>query len=418
MRVKAVDRNIKRSYFMDDWATKALGDLADIRRGASPRPISSPVWFSSESEVGWVRISDLANADRMFLNKTTQQLSTRGIAASRYLDPGTLIMSICASVGAPIITAIPTCIHDGFVAFLRLRDVNQLYLFYKLTAIEEQIKAEGQQGSQSNLNSNIVRRMEIALPSTVVEQRAIAAVLSDTDDLLQSLDRLIAKKRDIKQGAMQQLLTGRTRLPGFKGDWVSKRLDDIADLNRIGITPANFPSKPFMHFSLPAFDEGKQAPIELGASIGSGKFKVPQNAVLVAKLNPRIPRAWAPRSIPENACASTEWLVLTPKDGVDRGFLFRLCSSEYFFGQMELGATGTTGSHQRISPSTALAIRLLVPSDIDEQRAIATVLSDMDAEIDALEQRRKKVTAIKQGMMQELLTGRTRLPIPEETADA
>jgi type I restriction enzyme S subunit len=76
---------------------------------------------------------------------------------------------------------------------------------------------------------------------------------------------------------------------------------------------------------------------------------------------------------------------------------------------MELAATGTTGSHQRISPATALDIRLQVPIDKDEQAAIATVLSDMDAELEALEQRRAKTAAIKQGMMQELLTGKTRL---------
>ena len=259
--------------------------------------------------------------------------------------------------------------------------------------------------------------MRVPVPPTEAEQRAIAAALSDADALLGGLDRLIAKKRDLKQAAMQQLLTGHMRFPGFHGEWEVKRLGDIAALNRLNVVPALQPDKPFVHFSLPAFDAGKNAQIELGASIGSNKFGVPPTAVLVSKLNPRIPRIWAPPSVPENAVASTEWLVLTPRDGLDRQYLFVLCSSPAFCEQMELAATGTTGSHQRISPSTALDIRINVSTDRHEQTVIAAVLSDMDAELSALEARRDKTRALKQAMIQELLTGRTRL-VPAAGADA
>lgn len=269
----------------------------------------------------------------------------------------------------------------------------------------------GSQSGQSKpgLNLQNLRDFRIALPPTPDELHAIATALSDVDALLNGLDRLIAKKRDLKQAAMQQLLTGQTRLPCFHGEWEVKRLGDVADLNRLSVVPASQPKLPFVHFSLPAFDDGKSAQVELGATIGSNKFRVPLNAVLVSKLNPRIPRIWAPKHVPENACASTEWLVLTPREGTEWEFLFVLCSSPDFCQQMELAATGTTGSHQRISPNTALDIRVAVPVDQREQTAIATILSDMDAEIAALEARRDKTRALKQAMMQELLTGRTRL---------
>jgi type I restriction enzyme S subunit len=165
----------------------------------------------------------------------------------------------------------------------------------------------------------------------------------------------------------------------------------------------------FTYFSLPAFDAGKAPVAELGASIMSGKFRVPQGAILVSKLNPRIPRVWAPKAINSDAIASTEFLVLTPKEGISREFLFTICSSDFFCERLALAATGTTGSHQRISPGGALALKISVPTDVVEQAAVATVLSDMDAELDTLEQRRAKTAALKQGMMQELLTGRTRL---------
>ncbi len=266
--------------------------------------------------------------------------------------------------------------------------------------------------AQPGLSVSKVLKLRLAFPPIESEQCAIATALSDVDALLDGLDRLIAKKHDLKQAAMQQLLTGETRLPGFEGEWEVKRLGEIAGLNRFNVVPASQPNQQFVHFSLPAYDEGKCAQIEFGSEIGSNKFWVPPNAVLVSKLNPRIPRIWAPEVIPKNACASTEWLVLTPREGTNRVFLFVLCSSPAFCQRMELSATGTTGSHQRISPNTALDISVATPVDKKEQTAIAQVLSDMDAEIAALEQRRNKTKNIKQAMMEELLTGKTRLVTP------
>ncbi len=148
---------------------------------------------------------------------------------------------------------------------------------------------------------------------------------------------------------------------------------------------------------------------ETGSRIGSNKFRVPNEAILVSKLNPRIPRVWAPSDISDESVASTEFLVLVPNETVSRTFLYIFCSSPYFCEQMELAATGTTGSHQRISPVQAMNIAISLPTDKSEQTAIATILSDMDAEITALVSRRDKTRDLKQGMMQELLTGRIRL---------
>ena len=157
--------------------------------------------------------------------------------------------------------------------------------------------------------------------------------------------------------------------------------------------------------------------MELGKEIGSNKFHVPENTILVSKLNPRIIRVWAPASVGSNAVASTEFLVLTPRDNVSRIFLLVLCLSPRFCEQMGQLAIGTTGSHQRISPPEAMKIEIWVPTNPTEQRAIAAVLSDMDAEIAALEHRRDKTRAVKQGMMQQLLTGRVRLVQPEMAAE-
>lgn len=261
---------------------------------------------------------------------------------------------------------------------------------------------------QTHLLNPMILNCQLKVPPEP-EQYRIGQTLSDIDSFISSLDQLIAKKRDIQQATMQQLLAGQRRLPGFSGAWEVKKLGDIASLNRINVIPFATPDKIFTHFSLPAFDEGMRPVKESGTTIGSNKFSVPASAILVSKLNPRIPRVWLPQDIPANAVASTEFLVLTPRDGTEREFLYVVCKSSGFCAQMELAATGTTGSHQRISPGNALSLSVNVPSEKSEQSAIATILFDMDTEIASLESRLEKTRQLKQGMMQELLTGRIRL---------
>lgn len=250
---------------------------------------------------------------------------------------------------------------------------------------------------------------EFPLPPTKAEQDAIAEALSDADALIESLEQLFAKKRHLKQAAMQELLTGKKRLPGFSGECSVRKLSDMATLSKAGLNPAATPEISFTHFSLPAFDEGAIPVVELGGYIGSNKFLVPDGAVLLSKLNPRIPRVWAPSHIPDNAVCSTEFLVLVPRESTSRGFLAALCQSPAVCYQMELHAIGTTGSHQRIHPAQDLAIEVFVPTDKAEQTAIAIALSDMDAELADLEAQLAKTRTIKQGMMQKLLTGEIRL---------
>ncbi|MBA0423391.1 restriction endonuclease subunit S [Stenotrophomonas maltophilia] len=251
-------------------------------------------------------------------------------------------------------------------------------------------------------------RFSIAVPP-LPEQSAIAAALGDVDALLAAQDALIAKKRAIKQGAMQELLTGKRRLPGFSGEWEMKSLGELAQLSKAGINPSATPEALFTHFSLPAFDAFETPVVEVGASIGSNKFVVPQGAVLLSKLNPRIPRTWAPKEVPSNSVCSTEFMVLIPNESVDKEFLMLACRSNHVIAQMELHAIGTTGSHQRIHPRQALKIEISIPTDQEEQSKISKALSDMAVEVTALEAQRAKTVQLKQGMMQALLTGRIRL---------
>ncbi len=193
--------------FNEDWEMKKVGNIATIIRGASPRPIDSPIWFDDKSKIGWVRISDVTKSTKLLKN-TTQKLSELGIKNSRFVEKGNLIMSICATVGRPIITGIDVCIHDGFVVFADLK-IEKDYLYYYLTLIEAEWSKNGQTGSQMNLNTGLINLTHITSPKSKEEQILITTILSDMDAEIENLEQKRDKYILLKQGMMQQLLTGR-----------------------------------------------------------------------------------------------------------------------------------------------------------------------------------------------------------------
>ncbi len=391
MGVKEGYKQTEVGVIPEEWGIRPLGNLADIQRGASPRPIDSPLWFDAESKVGWVRITDVTQAKSSRLKATSEFLSPAGIANSRFLPTGSLIMSICATVGVPVITAIDTCIHDGFVGFSKLQGTTNEYMYFVLKSLEKEFRASGQIGSQSNLNSDIVRNQKVPLPP-LPEQRAIAAALSDADELIAGLEALVAKKRAIKQGAMQQLLTGRKRLPGFEGEWEEKRLGDVAKIKTGG---ANNEDKS-IDGAYPFFVRSEN--IE---RINSYSFE--GEAILVPG---------------EGNIGSIFHYINGKFDYHQRVYKISGFSSTVFAKYIHLYMSFHFGPYAAENSVKATVDSLRLPTfqnfllqlpPLPEQQAIAAVLSDMDTEIESLEEQLGKTRALKQGMMQELLTGRIRL---------
>ena len=202
--------------FSGEWEEKRLGDISNISRGASPRPIEDPKWFNENSQVGWVRISDVSKTTK-YLHETIQKLSTDGIAKSRFIKNDSLIMSICATLGKPVLTKHDTCIHDGFVVFNNLT-IEQEYLYYYLLFIENNWIKSGQSGSQTNLNTELINTTLIKLPPTIEEQQAIAEILSNMDNEIEAIKNKLSKTKAIKDGMMSELLSGKTRLKGVKDE--------------------------------------------------------------------------------------------------------------------------------------------------------------------------------------------------------
>jgi len=172
------------------WEVKKIKMLCQVKRGASPRPIDSPIYFDNDGEYAWVRISDVTASDR-YLLKTEQRLSKLGQSKSVALEPDELFLSIAGSVGKPIITKIKCCIHDGFVYFENLKE-NRDYLFYLFLG-GELYKGLGKLGTQLNLNSDTVGSIVIPVPS-FEDQKQIATFL---DRATTEIDQIIEQQKQL-----------------------------------------------------------------------------------------------------------------------------------------------------------------------------------------------------------------------------
>ncbi len=262
-----------------------------------------------------------------------------------------------------------------------------------------------------HLSRSEILQPYVALPPTNVEQEAIAATLSDVDALIAALDNLIAKQRHLKTATMQQLLTGQIRLPGFSGEWEMKQLGDVAmflkgkGLPKSDLVPSG--KEPCIHYG-ELFTQYPET-IRKIISRTNGKpdaFRSVANDVLMPTSDV------TPRGLAKASCVMADGVILGGDILVIRPDASRIHGSflsyviRYDENQVLQLVTGSTVYH--LYGSDMNKFMFLLP-DISEQTAIATVLSNMDAAISALETRRAKTQDIKQGMMQELLTGKTRL---------
>ena len=290
-------------------------------------------------------------------------------------------------------------------------DYNFEWLNYLLNTkrYRDAVRATATGTSNSMKNISKERLMEIDIPClSLDEQNRISAALSDIDTLIANLEKLIAKKKAIKQGAMQELLTGKQRLPGFDGKWADLIIGQNGYLLRETIDPQAYVSTLFWEYSMPAFDTGKEPVKTFGADMHSNRTVIHGSVLLFNKLNVRQKRIWLVEASESNSVCSSEFLPYY-SDTIDLRLLAQLLSTEKITKDFIGMSTGTSNSQKRITPKNFLEYSVYMPTDINEQAAIADVLDDMDGEIGALEEKLYKAQLMKAGMMSELLTGRIRL---------
>lgn len=410
-----------------DWTAARLGDLGSWLSGGTPSMVKPDYW---DGDIPWVSPKDMK---RSRLWDAIDHVSAKALGNGTRLAPAhALLLVVRGMILAhtfPVARAeISLAFNQDIKALVPRDDVDSEYLLWWLTAHEAVllgITSESTHGTK-RMPTDALHGVQLNLPP-LAEQRAIARALSDVDALLGALDRLIAKKCDLKQAAMQQLLNGVTRLPGFHGEWEARRLRDHMVLLRNGVH-SRAELRPegrvkYIHYgdvhaskgvfmspsALPCLPDAKAASLE----------RLRDGDLILADASEDV--AGVSKSVELRGVGGTEVVsglhtiaarfdktVLA--DGY-KGYL-QFCVS--FAMHLRRLASGTKVYATNRAHVASVEMRL---PTVAEQTAIAAVLIDMDAELSALEARRDKTRALKQGMMQELLTGKTRLA-PVGGADA
>lgn len=395
----------------DDWVLCTFKDvLTTFSSGATPyRGI--PEYYNGN--IRWISRGEL---NYNVIYDTIEHISANAVRNTNLhiLNPSTFLMAItgleaegtrgkCAFVGAPATTNQSCLAINGTDRMC----VEYLFWFYRMWG--DYLAFKYCQGTkQQSYTAEIVKKLPIYCPITIKEQNKIAEALSDVDALITALDKKIAKKRLIKQGAMQQLLTGKKRLPNFSEKWVSKKLGEISRIKtgkrngdeqvKNGKYPFFVRSNVVARIDSYSFD-GEAILVPGEGGIGAifhyvnGKFDYHQRVYKISDF----------------------------ADAIYGKYVYYYM--QRYFGEYALSlSVKATVDSLRLPTFEEFSIAL--PNNIEEQQAIATILSDMDKEIADLEARRNKYKLIKSGMMQKLLTGQIRLVkplapiIPLETPDA
>ncbi|MGB1205556.1 MAG: restriction endonuclease subunit S [Chitinophagales bacterium] len=407
---------------------KAIKSFAKVRRGASPRPISDSKYFGGE--VGWIRISDVTKSNK-FLNKTVQYLSALGETKSVRVDKGDLIMSICGTIGRPIIINIPACIHDGFVQFYDIKNTDNEFLYYSLQFAENDLKNHGQSGTQVNLNTTIVGNYKIFYPNKRT-QTQIAKILSTIDTAIEQTKALIAKHERIKTGLMQDLLTkgideaGNIRseqthefkdspLGRIPKEWEVKKLKRICNVLVSNVDKKSIASQDkirlcnYMDVYSNEYIYEKTDYMEATASKNQIKnFRLRKEDVIITK-DSETPNDIAVPAVSmfdfKDLICGYHLAILRPNTKKIKGvFLMNqllLKSVNKHFSKLANGSTrfGLTLGVIYTAP-------IPFPKNLEEQINIINIVKNKDNAIRALKAELSKLLGLKRGMMSDLLTGK------------
>ena len=401
----------------EDWGSRKLGELATFRTG----PFGSALHKSDYTSSGIPIVNPMHILDGEIV--PTQSMTLTEAAATALsefrLKAGEVVIGRRGDMGR---CAVVRAEHAGWLcgtgsmivrpsAGLETRFLQRVLSSpVVISAIEDTSVGS----TMINLNQATLGGLTIQVPP-VAEQRAITTALSDVDALLAKLDQLITKKRDLKQAAMQQLLTGQTRLPGFSGKWEVKRLAHIAQINPGINKPVSEMGTGVLYVTVQDLYSGNSVNIERLSRI---RLSV-QETVLYALQPGDI--VFGKSSVKRDGIAYPSIFRGASEPAVCTGFSYRarvlpdLADSNYVFYALRWEPTrkwliehSQASALTNINKAISDAIPISMP-ELAEQTAIASVLSDMDAELAALEARRNKTRALKQGMMQALLTGHIRL---------
>jgi type I restriction enzyme, S subunit len=397
----------------EDWGVSSANDVCELVIDCKNR--TPPVIDGGDYAV--VRTPNVRNGKFVYEElRYTNRESFNEWTARGVPQIGDVLITREAPLGEVCLvpSGIPVCLGQRMMLYRpnqEIIDSNYLLNALMSSGIQDNLLKKIGGSTVGHAKVDDIRFLQIALPPIKAEQEAIAEALSDADALIESLGQLIAKKRQIKQGAMQELLTGKKRLPGFSREWEEKRLGELAVFHKGKGLPksslAPYGKVACIHYG-ELFTSYPETIREIISRTNNSEdsFKSITNDVLMPTSDV------TPNGLAKASCIGVSGVILggdilvirSDEERVNGSFLSYVIRHQE--AQVLQLVTGTTVFH--LYASDMRKFRLPLPT-VAEQQAIVTILSDMDADIDTLEAKQSKANQIKKGMMQELLTGRIRL---------
>lgn len=399
----------------EDWECQILDELAKRGSGHTPNKKIPEYWNGS---IKWISLRDSDVLDNLFIEDTALKISKKGLDnSSAVLHPaGTVVLSRDAGVGKSAIMKYEMAVSQHFMAWQCNSYLNNKFLYFYLQSKKNEFERIAMGSTIKTIGLPYFKELKIPKPS-IEEQQAIAEALSDADALIESLEQLIAKKCQIKQGAMQDLLTGQRRLPGFSGEWGLKKLKDLGSTygGLTGKTKFDFGEGSshyitFMNvmsnvvvddeiFELVNISENEsQNRVMMGDLLFNGSSETPEELGFCSVVSKPLKNVYL-----NSFCFGFRFKEVNKSCGLYFAYFFRSKEGRELLKSLAQGAT-----RYNLSKTSLLNLSFRIPS-LDEQIAIADVLSELDAEVSMIQSRLSKARQIKQSMMQELLTGRIRL---------
>lgn len=394
----------------EDWEVAPLCEFFLFGNGYTPSKEVESFWKGGT--IPWFRMEDIREHGRILFD-SIQHITPLGVKGKLF-PSGSFILSTTATIGEHAWLIADSLANQRFTFLTKgksLKPILSEFFFYKLYEIGDWCRSNVSTNTLMAVNIKELKEYPLSLPPTETEQKRIAEVLSDVDALIKELDALIEKKRMVLKATMQDLLTARRRLPGFSEPWQEVKLGELVNMNSGGTPSTSNHSYysgiiPFLSIS-DISSAGKflyktQKHISDDAVLNSSARVFPKDTLLISmyasigkciisKIDVAISQAIL-GFVPKKNDFNTDYLYYT-----------------LLFNNKELISSGQTGTQSNLNKRIVQNFSVSIPSDIAEQTAISDIFSDMDAEIAELEKKKEKYTSIRQGMMQQLLTGKIRL---------
>lgn len=399
----------------EDWNIKHLDDFGYIVSGGTPSTSVPSYW---NGMIPWCTPTDITGTEGIIISKTEKCITEDGLknSSADVLPSGSLLLCTRATIGDSKINSIPMATNQGFKNVVPFKDTCIKYLYYLLQTKKREMLEKATASTFAEISKSALCEIPLQAPEKQ-EQEQIAQVLFDIDALITDLQKLIQKKKNIRQGTMQMQVTGKKRLDGFSGEWVKINLAKNSRLKaRIGwqgLTTAEYLDEGYSYLITGTdFKDGRIEwngchYVDYDRYAQDPNIQVSNGDLLLTK-DGTIGKVAFVTDLKRPATLNSGVFLVKPiTDAYTAHFMFYVLESSVFKDFLQQLSAGSTINH--LYQKDLVKFDLFVPPTKEEQEAIAGILFDMDCDIHKLEEKLSKYQKVKQGMMEELLTGKVRL---------